>query len=124
MARPLRIQYENAYYHVTCRGNARQEIYLQDADRAAFLKFLARSAEIYQVEVLAYGLMANHFHLLVKTPLGIGQPPGIHAPLQYLLHLLLQSLPSESGSSLSGTLYGFPPSPSSAVINFETSKYG
>ena len=47
MARPLRIQYENAYYHVTRRGNARQEIYLQDVDRTAFLKFLARSAEIW-----------------------------------------------------------------------------
>ena len=50
------------------KGNARQEIYLQDTDRTAFLKFLARSAEIYQAEVLAYVLMANHFHLLVKTP--------------------------------------------------------
>jgi REP element-mobilizing transposase RayT len=41
---------------------------LQDADRSAFLQLLGRSAEIYQVEVLAYVLMANHFHLLVKTP--------------------------------------------------------
>ncbi|MFH0870864.1 MAG: transposase [bacterium] len=68
MARPLRIQFENAYYHVTCRGNARQEIYVQDLDRSVFLRLLARSAEVYQVEVLAYVLMANHFHLLVKTP--------------------------------------------------------
>ena len=68
MARPLRIQFENAYYHVTCRGNARQEIYAQDLDRSVFLRLLARSAEVYQVEVLAYVLMANHFHLLVKTP--------------------------------------------------------
>lgn len=69
MARLLRIPFENAHYHVTCRGNARQRIYVQDADRSAFLQLLGRSAEIYQVEVLAYVLMANHFHLLVKTPL-------------------------------------------------------
>jgi REP element-mobilizing transposase RayT len=62
MARPLRIQFENAHYHVTCRGNARQRIYVQDADRSAFLQLLGRSAEIYQVEVLAHVLMANHFH--------------------------------------------------------------
>jgi putative transposase len=83
MARPLRIQYENAYYHVTCRGNARQEIYLQDTDRTAFLKFLARSAEIYQAEVLAYVLMANHFHLLVKTPLGNLQEFMRHFNISY-----------------------------------------
>jgi len=70
MARPLRIQYENAYYHVTCRGNARQEIFANDQDRSAFLGLLNRSREIYQVEILAYVLMRNHFHLVVKTPLG------------------------------------------------------
>jgi putative transposase len=70
MARPLRIQYANAYYHVTCRGNARQEIFGKDADRSGFLDLLNRSRQIYQVEVLAYVLMRNHFHLVVKTPLG------------------------------------------------------
>ncbi len=70
MARPLRIQYENAYYHVTCRGNARQEIFANDQDRSAFLDLLNGSREIYQVEVLGYVLMGNHFHLVVKTPSG------------------------------------------------------
>jgi len=70
MARPLRIQYENAYYHVTCRGNARQGIFANDQDRSAFLDLLNRSRQIYQVQVLAYVLMRNHFHLVVKTPLG------------------------------------------------------
>ena len=69
MARPLRIQFENACYHVTCRGNARQEIFLNDTDRATFLDLLERSSDIYQTEILAYVLMSNHFHLLVKTPL-------------------------------------------------------
>jgi putative transposase len=70
MARPLRIQYNNAYYHVTCRGNARQGIFVDDQDRSAFLDLLNRSWQIYQVRVLAYVLMRNHFHLVVKTPLG------------------------------------------------------
>ena len=60
MARPLRIQYENAYYHVTCRGNARQGIFANDQDRSAFLDLLNRSRQIYQVQVLAYVLMRNH----------------------------------------------------------------
>ena len=46
MARPLRIQYENAYYHVTCRGNARQEILGNEEDRSAFLELLNGSREI------------------------------------------------------------------------------
>jgi putative transposase len=70
MARPLRIQYENAYYHVTCRGNSGQEIFSTDADRSRFLDLLERSHDTYQTEVLAYVLMTNHFHLFVKTPLG------------------------------------------------------
>ncbi len=70
MARPLRIQYENAYYHVTCRGNSGQEIFSTDEDRSRFLDLLERSHDIYQTEVLAFVLMSNHFHLFVKTPLG------------------------------------------------------
>jgi REP element-mobilizing transposase RayT len=68
MARPLRIQYENACYHVTCRGNGRQQIFLADLDRKKFLELLARSMEVYQVRLLAFVLMSNHFHLIVKTP--------------------------------------------------------
>ena len=70
MARPLRIEYENAFYHVTCRGNDRRNIYSSDADRSAFLELLGRSADIYQTEILVYVLMSNHFHLMVKTPRG------------------------------------------------------
>jgi len=70
MARPLRIEYENAIYHVTCRGNDRRNIFSSDADRSAFLDLLGRSADIYQTEILVYVLMCNHFHLMVKTPRG------------------------------------------------------
>jgi REP element-mobilizing transposase RayT len=70
MARSLRIQYPGAVYHVMCRGNDRREIYLDDDDRAAFLRILALSLNIYTIKLHAYVLMRNHFHLLVETPLG------------------------------------------------------
>jgi REP element-mobilizing transposase RayT len=68
MARPLRIQYPHAYYHVTCRGNDRRSIYRDDRDRELFLEKLRGSLDIYQVVLHAYVLMGNHFHLIVKTP--------------------------------------------------------
>jgi REP element-mobilizing transposase RayT len=70
MSRPLRIQYPDAYYHVTCRGNEQRKIFRDAEDRKEFLRLLARSAEIYEARVLAYALMPNHFHLLICTPKG------------------------------------------------------
>ena len=70
MARPLRIQYPGAYYHVTCRGNERKKIFRGEQDRKSFLERLALSLEIYEVSLLCYVLMDNHFHLLVMTPKG------------------------------------------------------
>jgi putative transposase len=83
MARPLRIQFENAYYHITCRGNARQNIFSSDTDRSAFLDLLGRSSDIYGAEILAYVLMSNHFHLLVKTPRGNLQEFMRHFNISY-----------------------------------------
>ncbi len=68
MARPLRILFPDAYYHVTCRGNERKPIFRDDADRLAFIGKLRASRDIYHVEIHAYVLMPNHFHLIVKTP--------------------------------------------------------
>jgi putative transposase len=68
MARPLRIQYPHAYYHVTCRGNDRRSIYRDDRDRELFLERLRTSLDIYQVVLHAYVLMGNHFHMMVQTP--------------------------------------------------------
>ena len=68
MARPLRIQYRDAFYYVTCRGNDRRSIYRDDSDRELFLEKLKASLEIYGVALHAYVLMGNHFHLLVQTP--------------------------------------------------------
>jgi len=68
VSRPLRIQYPDAFYHVTCRGNGRQSIFLSDQDRKKFLELLSRSLDIYQVRLLAFVLMTNHFHMIVTTP--------------------------------------------------------
>lgn len=70
MARPLRIQYPGAFYHITNRGNERKPIFRDDADRTRFLEILAQSVNIYQVVVHSFVMMSNHYHLLVETPLG------------------------------------------------------
>ena len=68
MARPLRIQRPNGRYHVTSRGNERRTIYRNDRDRQHFLELIAEMVERYGVQVHAYVLMDNHFHLLLQTP--------------------------------------------------------
>ena len=68
MARPLRISYPHAYYHVTCRGNDRRAIFRDDRDRTLFLEKLRVSIEIYDVKLHAYVLMGNHFHFIAETP--------------------------------------------------------
>jgi len=68
MARPLRISYPNAFYHVTCRGNDRRAIFRDDHDRTRFLERLRSALEIFSVRVHTYVLMSNHFHLIVETP--------------------------------------------------------
>jgi len=70
MARPLRIQYPGAVYHVSCRGNEKKDIFKDDGDRQRFLKILTQSLHIYTVKLHSYVLMTNHFHLLAETPLG------------------------------------------------------
>lgn len=70
MARPLRIEYEGALYHVTARGNARGAIFRDDSDRTAFLAILGRIVERSNWLCHAYCLMGNHYHLLIETPDG------------------------------------------------------
>lgn len=68
MARPLRIQYPGALYHVTARGNAYQNIFRDDKDRFIFFDKLADVARVYGLICYAYCLMDNHYHLLLETP--------------------------------------------------------
>ncbi len=67
MARPLRIEYPGAVYHVTCRGNARDKIFLVDPDRELFLEVLAQVVERFSWRCHAYCQMTNHYHLLIET---------------------------------------------------------
>jgi len=70
MARPLRIQFPGALYHVTSRGDKKEKIFEDDRDREAFLKILASVVEQCNWLCHAYCLMDNHYHLLVETPDG------------------------------------------------------
>jgi len=68
MARPLRIEYPGAAYHITSRGNARQDIFLDSKDREFFLNTLAEVVDEFNWLCHAYCLMDNHYHLLLETP--------------------------------------------------------
>jgi REP element-mobilizing transposase RayT len=67
MARPLRIQYAGAFYHIMCRGNKGNAIFVDSADRNKFLHMCAESLDIYEVTLFAFVLMQNHFHLILQT---------------------------------------------------------
>ena len=68
MARPLRIEFPGALYHLTARGNARQDIFLDDEDRQLFLSVLERVVSRFHLLLHAYCLMDNHYHLVLETP--------------------------------------------------------
>jgi REP element-mobilizing transposase RayT len=70
MARPLRITYPGAFYHITSRGNERKAIFKTKRDRLKFLEYLGSANERYNAVVHAYCLMDNHYHLLLETPSG------------------------------------------------------
>jgi REP element-mobilizing transposase RayT len=67
MSRPLRIEFPGAVYHVTSRGDRREAIYLDDADRLAQLAIIEQAMERFDAQVLAYCLMGNHYHLVLHT---------------------------------------------------------
>ncbi len=68
MARPLRLELSGGVYHVTSRGDGREDIYLSDADREAWLDVLAAVCERYHWVCHAWCQMTNHYHILVETP--------------------------------------------------------
>jgi putative transposase len=67
MSRPLRIEFPEAIYHVTSRGNRKDAIFLDDRDRHQWLDVLEQVAHRFDVRVLAYCLMGNHFHIVLQT---------------------------------------------------------
>jgi len=68
MARPLRIEYEGAFYHVTARGNERRNIYYSKSDYERFKQYLIEAKKKYNCIIHCYVLMGNHYHLLIETP--------------------------------------------------------
>ncbi len=70
MARPLRIELSGGLYHVTSRGDRREDIYFSDADREAWLELFAQVCARFNWICHAYCLMTNHYHLVLETPEG------------------------------------------------------
>jgi len=68
MARPLRVEYEGAFYHITSRGNERKDIFKSEKDKEKFLNYLERAKEKFEIVVHAYCLLSNHYHLIIETP--------------------------------------------------------
>lgn len=68
MARPLRLEFTGALYHITSRGDRREDIYEDDTDRKTFLSVLNNICDTYNWVCHAYCLMGNHYHLLIETP--------------------------------------------------------
>ncbi|MBP8119603.1 MAG: transposase [Burkholderiales bacterium] len=86
MARPLRLELAGALYHVTSRGDGREDIYLTDDDRVAWLVTLAQVCERFNWVCHAYCQMTNHYHLVVETPdanlsKGMRQLNGVYTQL-------------------------------------------
>jgi len=69
MAKPIRIEYEGAVYHVTLRGNDRKAIFKTDEDREQFIAKLAENVERYDIRLYMYTLMTNT-HFVLETPRG------------------------------------------------------
>lgn len=83
MARPLRIEYPGAVYHITSRGNEKKAVFRDDQDRVNFLSVLQHVNKRYHWICHAYCLMDNHYHLLVETPdgnlaIGMRQLNGVY----------------------------------------------
>lgn len=80
MARKLRVEYPGALYHVMSRGDRREAIFLDDADRHRFVESLDECCSKTGWQVHAYVLMPNHFHLVVETP-----QPNLVAGMKWFL---------------------------------------
>ena len=68
MSRPLRIEYNNAFYHIMNRGRRREKIFFDDGDCDLFLFVLAEAVMLFNIKIYAYCLMSNHYHLLLSVP--------------------------------------------------------
>ncbi|MDP2262571.1 MAG: transposase [Hydrogenophaga sp.] len=69
MARPLRIEFHGAVYHVTSRGDRREPIFVDDTERRALLDLLGSGLDRFDASALAWSLMGNHYHFVIQTRL-------------------------------------------------------
>jgi len=97
MSRPLRVQYEGAFYHIIARGQRRESIFRNDGDRNQFLERLGITISKYNLRLHAYCLMDNHYHLLLETPEGNLSPAmryfnGSYANYFRIKHRLVGSI--------------------------------
>ncbi len=79
MARPLRVEYSGAWYHVMNRGMGHQSVFHDSEYFYLFLDLLLEAHKRYQIQIHAYCLMDNHYHLLIHTPL-----PNLGKAMQYI----------------------------------------
>jgi REP element-mobilizing transposase RayT len=79
MARPLRVEYPGAFYHVMNRGNAGEAIFPEDGEKEKFLDCLQRTSRRFSIRLHAFCLMTTHYHLLVETP-----RPNLSRAIQWL----------------------------------------
>jgi putative transposase len=68
MARPLRVEFPGAFYHVINRGNAGEAIFRSNRDREKFLEYVGKTVERFGIKVHTFCLMTNHYHFLIETP--------------------------------------------------------
>jgi len=79
MTRPLRVDIADGWYHVTSRGVNKQALFLSDLDRRFFLRLLDKCSRRYGLEIHAYALMGNHYHLLLRT-----SDPNLSAAMHFV----------------------------------------
>ena len=92
MARPLRIEFADAVYHVTARGNRQEPIFLDDHDRRLFLDLLAQAFDRFDAGALAYCLMGNHYHLVLRT-----RQPNLSALMRHVNGVFTQRVNRRHG---------------------------
>ncbi len=68
MSRPLRIEFPDTWYHIMNRGRRSEPVFRQDKDYLMFLELLKQSKALWYINIAAYCLMTNHYHLLIQTP--------------------------------------------------------
>jgi REP-associated tyrosine transposase len=79
MSRPWRIEFKGALYHVLSRGNEQKDIFWDNEDRNCFICLMGEMSDRFDVDIFAYVLMNNHYHILFRT-----NKPNLSKAMQWL----------------------------------------